>query len=246
MINALIIDDEDSGISVLDSILANYCPDVHISGVARSVEEGLQLIKLKLPDLVFLDIEMPPQTGFDLLDALDNIPFGVIFTTAHNDYTIKAIRFGALDYLLKPIDAEDLLAAVARFNERYINKSRPTEYLSGIIRHPDDPYPRIIISTADNLFVLYVKDIIYCEKSGGSTMINLKNGEYITASKNIEEFDGLLLQYGFFRVHPNYLVSLKEVKRYLKGENMALMTSRVQIEVARNKKNDFFEALGKP
>ena len=245
MIKAIVIDDEESGRKVMANMLANYCPEIQITGQAGSVSEGLKLIKLNSPDLVFLDIEMPPQTGFDLLDALDDIPFGIIFTTAHNHYTVKAIRFGALDYLLKPIDAEDLQAAVKRFKERFVKKTQSTEYLSGLIRHPDDPDPRIIISTADSVFVLYVKDIVYCEGSGSYTIFHTKNKEDIVASKNIKEFDGMLQQYSFFRIHQSYLVNLKEVRKYYKIENTAVMSNGAQIDVARRKKDEFLEVLSK-
>ncbi len=245
MIKAIVIDDEESGRKVMANMLANYCPEVEIAGSATSVSEGLQLIKLNQPDLVFLDIEMPPHTGFDLLEALDEIPFGIIFTTAHNHYTIKAIRLGALDYLLKPLDAEDLKAAVKRFKERNINLPQPTEYLAGVIRHPDDPDPRIIISTSDSVFVLYVKDIVYCEGSGSYTVMHMKNKEDIVASKNMKEFEGILQNHGFFRIHQSFLVNLKEVKKYNKTENTAVMITGAQIDVARRKKDEFLEALSK-
>jgi two-component system LytT family response regulator len=246
-IKAIIIDDEESGRNILINLLSRYCQNVFIVGIASNMDEGQELIMLKNPDLVFLDIEMPKRNGFDLLESLDEIRFQIIFTTAFSQYAIKAIRFAALDYLLKPIDYEDLQAAVSRFQQRTDHKNIINQFrqLTGLLRNPEDPSPRITISTLESMFFISVKDIIYCQGSGSYTIFHLKGMENIVASKNIKDYDDLLSAYGFFRAHQSFLVNLAEVVKYNKNEGVVILNNGASIDVAKRKKDKFLEALSK-
>ncbi len=248
MVSAIIIDDEKKCISLLQHLIYNHCPLVNVVGTAENAEQGLLLIKQAKPDLVFLDIEMPDKTGFELLASLAEINFKVIFTTAYNHYAIKAIRFSALDYLLKPIDLDELKNALGRLEGRKNLKDAPLpiDILVNNIKTPGHGFSRITLSTQDGLVVLHVNEILYCEASGSYTFFYLKNGEKLTISKTLKEYDELLGEFQFFRIHNSYLVNLNEVKKYIKGEGgSVIMSNGDEVFVSKRRKDAFLEAINK-
>jgi len=248
MVTAIIVDDESKCILLLKHLLDNHCPTVSVVATADSAAQGLQLIQQYKPGLVFLDIEMPGKTGFELLASLPEINFKVIFTTAYNHYAIKAIRFSALDYLLKPIDLDELKNALARLEGIKTIKDAPLpiDMLVGNIKTPGHGFSRITLSTQDGLVVLHVKDILYCEASGSYTFFYLRNGEKLTISKTLKEYDDLLGEFQFFRVHNSYLVNLNEVKKYIKGEGgSVIMSNGDEVFVSKRRKDAFLDAINK-
>lgn len=243
---ALIIDDEKKGITILQQLLKKHCPQVEIAGSTQDPLTAASLIKEQRPDLIFIDIEMPGMNGFEVLQAFNEVTFQVIFTTAYNEYAVKAIRFSALDYLLKPIEVEELKAAVQRME----NKMRTTGQRESVelffqnLRNLQSPFARITLSTSDGILVQEVKDILYCEATGSYTTFHLRNKEKIMVSKGIGEFEGLLSEHHFFRVHHSFLINMKEIKKYIRGDGGTVMLSNgVEIDVAKRRKDQFLAAL---
>ncbi|MBK9730793.1 MAG: response regulator transcription factor [Chitinophagaceae bacterium] len=246
MMRALIIDDEKKGITILQQLLKKHCPQVEIAGSTQDPLTAASLIKEQRPDLIFIDIEMPGMNGFEVLQAFNEVTFQVIFTTAYNEYAVKAIRFSALDYLLKPIEVEELKAAVQRME----NKMRTTGQRESVelffqnLRNLQSPFARITLSTSDGILVQEVKDILYCEATGSYTTFHLRNKEKIMVSKGIGEFEGLLSEHHFFRVHHSFLINMKEIKKYIRGDGGTVMLSNgVEIDVAKRRKDQFLAAL---
>lgn len=248
MINAVIIDDEKKCVSLLRHLIENNCTDVSVVGEAGSALEGINEIETHQPDLVFLDIEMPDKSGFELLNSLPEIKFDIIFTTAYNHYAIKAIRFSALDYLLKPVDIDELKNAVARVHKKHDKKEQREniDLLVNNIRSLKPNFSRITLSTQDGLVILHVDEILYCEASGTYTVFYLKNKEKIIVSKTLKEYEELLKDHYFFRLHNSYLVNLNEVKKYIKGDGgSVIMSNGDEVFVSKRKKEEFLAALNK-
>ncbi len=248
MITAVIIDDEKKCVSLLKHLIENHCKDINVVGEAESAAQGLQVIQQHKPDLVFLDIEMPDKTGFELLKSLPEINFDIIFTTAYNHYAIKAIRFSALDYLLKPVDLDELKNALARVYKKH-QKAGPqqnVDVLMSNIKSPQPNFSRISLSTQDGLVILHVDEIIYCEASGTYTIFYLKNREKIIVSKTLKEYEELLKDHSFFRVHNSFLINLNEVKKYVKGDGgSAFMSNGDEVFVSKRRKEEFLSVLNK-
>lgn len=246
MIRALIIDDEKKGITILKQLLQRHCPQAEVVATSSNPKEAIALIAEHKPNLVFMDIEMPGMNGFELLKSLDEINFEVIFTTAFNEYAVKAIRFSALDYLLKPIDAEELKTAVRRM-ETKMKSSAQKENLEQFfqnIKNLQSPFARITLSTSEGLIVQEVKDIIYCEATGSYTTFFLKNNEKIMVSKGIGEFEELLKDHHFFRVHHSFLINMNEIKKYIRGDGgTVILSNGKEIDVAKRRKDQFLAEL---
>ncbi len=248
MIRTVIIDDEKKCISLLRHLVENHCPDISIVATGSNAAEGMAAIETYRPDLVFLDIEMPDKTGFELLNSLPEINFDIIFTTAYNHYAIKAIRFSALDYLLKPVDLDELKNAVARVEKNLGKKGRQEniDVLVQNIRSLQPGFSKITLSTQEGLVILHVNEIIYCEASGTYTIFYLKNKEKITVSKTLKEYEELLKNHPFFRLHNSFLVNLNEVKKYIKGDGGAvIMSNGGEVLVSKRRKEEFLKALNK-
>jgi len=246
MISAVIIDDEKKCISLLKHLIENHCSDITIVAEAENAAQGLQAIQQHNPNLVFLDIEMPDKTGFELLSSLPTINFDIIFTTAYNHYAIKAIRFSALDYLLKPVDLDELKSALARLTKKHAPKEykENVEMLVSNIRSQQPAFSRITLSTQDGLVILHVDEIIYCEASGTYTFFYLKNKEKIIVSKTLKEYEELLHNHHFLRVHNSFLINLNEVKKYIKGDGgSVIMSNGDEVYVSKRRKEEFLSAL---
>ncbi len=241
---AIIIDDEPNVATLLKNHLAEY-PQIQVAAICHSAIEGIKAVKEHQPALVFLDIEMPGGNGFDFLEAFTDIPFHIIFTTAYNEYALQAIKFSALDYLLKPIAADDLKTALDKFF-RLTGKSLKTEQLHYLIENVNQPVMpnKIAIPEPDSITFVDVSDIIRCKSEGSYTQVFLKHDKKILASKSIGDFEDILQHAGFFRIHRSHLININEIKKYVKGEGgYIILSDGSEVEVSRRKKQAFLELI---
>ncbi len=236
-IKSIIVDDEKHGRENLAGILAQHCVDVKIAGEANSVESAIPLIQKYKPDLVFLDIEMPKANGFELLEHFKAINFEVIFVTAYDNYAIKAIRFSAADYILKPINYHDLIAAVAKVSER-IQFKEENERIKQLYRNIHQPNnPRIGLPTTDRIEFVEVNKIIRCQGEGNYTHIYFEENKHLFVAKTLVEFEDLLQEYSFVRVHKTHLVNFNHVVAYLKNDGGILqLSNNDEVAVSRRRK----------
>lgn len=247
MIKYIIIDDESKNIRVLKKMLDEFCPDTFFEGEATNTSEGEELIRKIQPDLVFLDIQMPYENAFDLLDRILPVKFEIIFVTAFNDYTLKAFRYCALDYLLKPVNIDELSAAVQKVAERLRlkNVNFQLNNLLANLRQPSASSHKLALPNAESLVFISVKDIIRCEASRGYTIFFMNNGDKILSTKTIKDYEDLLPPDTFLRVHHSHIVNLLYVRKYHKGRGGYIeMDGRVMIEVSTRRKNEFLGRFG--
>ncbi len=242
---AILIDDESKGRIALRQKLKDYCPDVELLGEAADGEEGLKLINLYQPEIVFLDIEMPRMNGFEMLSNLQRKSFHLIFTTAYDHYAIKAIRFAAFDYLLKPVDIEELRTAIRKLTEKKEeNTGARLEVLEHNLRNRA-ALSKIAISTMEGLLFFNISDIIHVEAQSNYTVFSFVNRPKLTASKTLKEFEDLLPSDLFFRSHHSHIINLHYIKRYIKGDGGQIeMTNGEYVDVSRKKKEEFLKLIG--
>jgi two-component system LytT family response regulator len=244
MKTAIIIDDELKGRIALRQKLNDYCKDVLLVGEAGNGEDGIRLIQQVKPDIVFLDIQMPRMNGFDMLQRLPQKNFDLIFTTAYDQYAIKAIRYAAFDYLLKPIDIEELKMAVAKSNSQNLNTEKKLEVLDQNL-HGQASLNKIAIPTHEGLLFFSIGDIIGLEASRNYTTIYFSNAPNLLASRTLKDFEDILPTRIFFRIHNSHLINLNYIKRYIRGDGGQIeMQNGKYIDVARRKKLDFLKAMG--
>ena len=245
MLTAIIVDDEQKCCETLSILLARYCADVRVLAICNSGADALREINARQPDIVFLDVEMPFMNGFELLEKLSRINFELIFTTSYDEYAIKAIRFSALDYLLKPIDREDLVRAVNRAVQK---KQHPfpfqLEVLLQKFNHSSASVLKIALPTMHGLQMIAVDNIISCESDSNYTIFLQKNNQKTIASRTMKEMEELLEDYPFLRVHRSYIVNLNEVSKYIKGEGgYLIMSDGSKIDVSRSYKESLLKRL---
>ncbi len=241
---ACIIDDEKKGRDSLQMLLEQYCRDVEVIGQADSVETGYQFILKNKPELVFLDVEMPQGSGFELLKRFEKPSFKTIFVTAHQHYAIKAIRFSAIDYLLKPVDVDELLAAVEKVSKDK-GQNAQLQY-SALMENiePNGPH-KIAIPVKDGVTFIDPCDIIRLQADGTYTHIFTGKEKY-TASKNIKEYEELLGEQFFFRAHNSHIVNLKHVRHFSRVDGYFVhMSDGSTVEVARRRKDEFLALMNK-
>jgi two-component system LytT family response regulator len=245
MITAIIVDDEPYSCESLATLIERYCPDVKLLDICYSGADALKAIKEQAPTLLFLDIEMPGMNGFEMLQQLPSINFSIIFTTSYDQYAIKAIKFSALDYLLKPVDREDLQIAVQKaMQSEKQSLPQQIEILLQKLNHPTIPVNKIAIPTIEGLQMIFVEDIISCSSESNYTVLHLKNKQKITASRTLKEIEEMLEDYSFTRVHHSYLVNLNEVEKYFRGDGGYLMMSDGSaIDVSRSRKDLLLKKL---
>ncbi len=249
MINAIIIDDEITGLESLQLSIEKYCPDVAIKGIFNSPEKGIEGIKNLKPDLVFLDIQMPAMSGFDVLKNVSPVTFDVIFVSAYDQYAIKAIKFSALDYLLKPVDVDELIQAVKKVKDRLNNKTNVHHYQSVLnnIQIRSGKIDKLAVPSAEGINFFNTQDIIYCKADGSYTTIILTNNQSFLVSKNLKDFESILSESGFCRVHHSYIINLRHVQKYIKGEGgYVILTDNHHVDISRRKKEEFLALLDKP
>jgi two-component system LytT family response regulator len=243
MLNVLIVDDEKANRNTLKKLLNEYCPSVNIIGETSSVEESLEFLKTHKPDVVFLDVEMPNGTGFDFIRRAGKIDFKIIFVTAHSHYAIKAIKFSAFDYLLKPVDTDELIAAVK--NASAVEGSNPEQFNSLLENLNNGGSQKLAVPVKDGFVFLAPEDIIRLQADGTYTHIFISNEKY-TGTKNIKEYEQILNDLNFFRSHNSHLINLKHVKRFSRLDGYFVHMSDGSVaEISRRKKEEFLELMTK-
>ena len=250
MIQAIIVDDEESSRRALVSKLELFTPEVAVKGESGSVEEALGQIAEQTPDVVFLDINLSGENGFELLEKLEqdellqeNRP-AIIFITAHDEYALRAIKFSALDYLLKPIDPEDLVRAIRKLEEQKNLGGMPMGVLIENLRGGGGMPRRIVVPTYDGMHILKVSDIIRCESSSNYTNFLLKDAKPILASKTLKEYDIMLSPHNFERIHKSHLINMAYVKRYVPSDGgYMIMEDDSRIPVANRKKEQLLKLI---
>jgi len=244
MIKAIIVDDKPINAITLQTLILDYCSSVSIVAITHGIEEAFELINEEKPDLVFLDIEMPTGTGFDLLRKFIKVSFEVIFTTAYSHYAIKAFRENALDYLLKPISIPELQQAVIKVEKHMAMKDVNNQFLRHIKPLQDLLPSKISVPTQDGLLFIKPEEVIRCEASGSYSTIFLTSGKKILVSMLLRQFESVLPSSQFLRVHNSHIVNTRFIIQYFKGRGGSiLMQDGTQVEVAASKKSEFLEAM---
>ena len=247
MIKAIIVDDERHCINRLENILTAYHGnDIEQAGSFETVDEGLEAIKKLKPQLVFLDVEIRDKTGFDLLKQIPAIDFEVIFTTAYDKYAVQAFKFSAIDYLLKPVDAEELQQALNKLKVKF-SRSETSQKLDALfhnLKNIKGSSKKICVPVLTGLIFVNVEDIVRCESNVNYTTLFMKDKQKILVAKTLKEFEELLGDYNFFRVHNSHLINLDYIKSYNKGKGGSVsMTDGSEIEVSTRRKEEFLKKL---
>lgn len=248
MIRTLIVDDESDAREALRLALEKYCPEVGVLASCSTPDEALKAILQLNPQLVFLDIQMPHLSGFDLLAEIGEINFAVIFVTAYDHYAIKAIKFSALDFLLKPVDPDDLVCAVRKAEKWQQQQVQTFRYQSVFsnIQYGKKNIDKLAIPTSDGILFLETVNIIYCRADGNYTTIYLKNSKPLLVSKSLIDFEQILIDSGFYRIHHSSLINLLHIQKYVKGEGGHVVLSEGHcVDVSRRKKEDFLRYLNR-
>jgi two-component system LytT family response regulator len=246
-IKAIIVDDEQHCIDALQTMLAKKCPEVTVLGGVNSVKQAKELIDELHPDVVFLDVEMPHQNGFELLKLFDRINFDIVFTTAYEQYALKAIKFNALDYLLKPFSVKELQDAVQKcINRKHAQQvevgNSPLDVFLQNMKTLHQTHKKIALPTINGLVFMPVQNIVRCESTGNYTRIFFTDKKNLMVSRPLKEFEELLTDVDFFRVHNSHLINLQQMQSYIQGEGgFALMSDGTQVEVSRRRKADFLK-----
>lgn len=247
MIQAIIIDDEPHCVEWLSNLLGDeFSSKIELAGTAKTVDEGIKQISILQPELVFLDVQIGDKTGFDLLRQLSEKNFEVIFTTAYDKYAIQAIKFSALDYLLKPIDGEELEIAINKLSGEISKKitAAKMDTLLHNLERKDNSLKRIMVPTNTGFELLNIADIIRCESHINYTNIFLKENKKMLVAKTLKEFEEMLSEHHFFRIHNSHLINLSAVKSYHRGKGGSVVLSDgTEIEVSTRRKDDFLREL---
>jgi two-component system LytT family response regulator len=245
MIRAILVDDEQESLEVLQLDIKEYCPQIEIVGMYSDPHVAIDQIKRQNPDLVFLDIEMPGLNGFDLLDRLNTYEFDVIFVTAYDEFAIKAIKVSAMDYLLKPIDEDELMEAVHKVEEkqnRYLSKEH-VEILLTNIRDEDGRFAKLAIPSNEGLDFILIDDILYCQADGNYTVIHTAKEKFVI-TKTLKQIESLLHNGQFFRTHQSYLVNLNHIRKYMRGAGGEIILSNgSNVQVARARKEALMKRI---
>jgi two-component system, LytTR family, response regulator len=243
---SIIVDDELKSRESLKILLEDFCDNVEVKALCQNVEEGIAAIDIHKPDVVFLDIQMQRETGFDLLSKIQNIDFEVIFTTAYSEYAIKAFKFSAIDYLLKPIDIEELKRALSKV-EKKLNGSfaQRLEHLIQNLKPATPQNFKLALPTSDGLVFIKIDDILYCEASSNYTEIFCTDGKKYIVSRTLKEYEDILVDHNFFRIHNSHLINLGCIKKYVRGDGgYVIMNNDVALDVSKRKKEAFLARMG--
>jgi len=246
MLKAIIVEDEKRSRETLSGLLKLYCKNVDVIAEADGMYSGIEAIKKHNPDVLFLDIQMPDGSGFKLLESLSKIDFDIIFTTAFDQFAIKAIKFSAIDYLLKPIFPDDLVAAVKKAEDRQLARDtqKNVEVLLENIKKPETETPKIVLATSERINVVEVKDIIRCESDNYYTFFHFTNGSKLLVSKTLKENEELLSEYNFIRPHKSHLINVVYIKSFNKHEGgYIVMSDGTQVPVSRRKREKIIEII---
>ena len=246
----LIIEDEQKSREMLATLVKKNFPQLTIVGLAKNVAEGVEFINTLSPDLVFLDISMPDGTGFDVLEKTQGLKFDIIFTTATDKHALKAIKYSACDYLLKPIDVDELKPTVEKLIAKHSSNTAAMpsmenlQFLIQNLKRADDNYNKITLPTGNAYEIVNIKDIIRCEADGSYTNFILTGGKKLMVSASMKHYEDLLPANDFIRIHHHHLININHVLRFLKVDGgYAIMSDNTQLEISRRKKDAFLERL---
>lgn len=244
MVKVVIIDDENSGRNVIRQYLALYCDDVEIIGEADSVKSGVELLSKEHPDIVFLDIQMQDGTGFNLLEALPQRSFKVIFVTSFDQYALKAIKFSASDYILKPVDPDEFVEAVQNVQAELAKQSPvEDERIDELLTNMNN-FSKIGLPTANGILFFKVDDIVRCEADGAYTQFFMNNGEKVLVAKNLKIYEELFADNKFLRVHKSHLINTSYIDKYINGDGgSVIMADGSCVEVSRRKKDELLSMM---
>lgn len=249
MFKAIIVDDEKRNIETLERMLNNFCPQVKILGKAESVRAAIELMEMEMPDVLFLDIEMPGGNGFTLLEHYEDPSFEVIFTTAHDIYAINAIKFAALDFLLKPVNIKELQEAVKRAEKKIegtpnFDNKKKFDALKSNLSQADRKFTKIAIPTSEGIDFIETNTIITVEADRSYAKFHLKGGKKILVSKPLKEYEGLLEECNFFRVHKSNMINLNHIEKYIKGKGgYVIMNDGSHVDVSVRRKEGLLKVL---
>lgn len=247
MIKVLTVDDEPKNLRIIKELLRLYCPNAAHIGEADNINTARQLITELQPDLVLLDIEMPHGNAFDLLDKIMPVNFEIVFVTAFDSYTLKAFKYSALDYILKPVNIDELKAVITKAEQRTQQKNinQQLNFLLQNMKQPSALHKIAIPTFKDQLEFIETNSILYCEASGAYTFIFTDEGQKMVSAKSLKEYEEILPESVFFRLHHSHLINLNKVKKYHKGRGGEVeMDNGVFLEVATRRKDEFLKRIG--
>lgn len=237
-----IIVDEETGCDALKNMLLTHFSHVEVNATCQSIHDARKAIETWEPDLVFLNVELPQESGFDLLTDAHETPFEIIFTAPSAEFAIRAIKLLALDYLVKPVHIGDLRDAIAKAERKHRQKEQPGIYLHQNGRHRENE--KIALPTIDGFIFVRISDIVYFQASGNYTELFLINGEKVLVSRQLKEYENSLSKANFFRIHHSYLVNLKYVQSYVKRDGgYVIMTNNITLDISRRKKEAFLDRM---
>ncbi len=242
---AILIDDMPQALQVLRADIEDVAPDLDIIGTADSVVSGVKLLLKEQPDLLFLDIQLGDGTGFDILEILPDINFKIIFTTASDEYALRAFRFAAVDYLLKPIDIDELKSAIERAQSQLETTSERLDVLKDTFRKPDELPTRMCLHTQEKIEVVDIQDVVRCESSDNYTIFYFESGKKLMVTRTLKTFEKQLDKHQFFRSHQSHLVNLQYLQSFVRTEGgYLLMKNGDQVPVSVRKRTELMEILG--
>lgn len=240
ILNAIIIDDEERARNTLSSLLSNYCPEVNVLASCANVPDGVIAINKHKPDVVFLDIEMPDYNGFELLGFFREVDFDIVFVTAYSDYAIKAFEISAVDYILKPIDIDQLKNSVEKLKQKKLHSQMQEQIELLKESYKGDDIRKIALSMSNGLTFVEIADIILLEADGAYTTFYLNDGQKIVVSKKLKFYEDILSNRSFFfRTHRSYFINVNFIKKYSRSENAILMDNDTSITISRDRKQEF-------
>ena len=246
-LRVIVVDDEADGIATLSKLLRLNCPEAEIIATCNNAETAEQQIKALQPDVVFLDIQMPGKSGIEMLADMQERKFEIIFVTAHNEYMLQALQFSAADYLLKPVDEDRLVEAVNRVKDRVEQKDEPATIdvlLHNLQKSNRQQEMKLVVPTLKGFSVLKLEEIVVCEAEKNYTIFHLQNKKTITVSRTLLEYEKILHNTSFFRIHKTFMINLEHVVEYQRGEGgVVVMDNGMEVEVSRRKKEEFMNKI---
>jgi two-component system, LytTR family, response regulator len=247
MIRCILVDDEKNSLEMMEWLLNTYCPQVKIEALCNGAESGLDAIAKYQPDVVFLDIEMPHMNGFDMLEQIDKLFFDVVFCTAYDQFAIKAFKYSALNYLLKPVDPDDLKETIRRIE---VKRSVPTReqmelLINGIRNNQRQTVTRIALTTNDGMIFVSTSEILYCEAESNYTSVVLQNRK-IVVCKTLKEIDEALAGPDFYRIHNSFLININQIQRFVRGDGgYVVMNDGKSVSISRSRRQEFMELFSR-